>query len=126
VFFISFKIQDSSSENSFHRLPLFIAAGGGAGALELGDVGFPLGLPRKGGQTGHIAGKVKVVFGVHNHKETAAFAVYLHIQDAYLTLAFYDLRPHVGVSFNVLLYHLLVIYEREGLAVSLHYQEFEN
>ena len=107
-------------KDSFHRLPLLVTAGVGTAALELGDVGFPLGLSGESGQAGHVAFPVEIVHGVANHEEATAPAVDLHIQYAHLSLTLDDFRPYVRVGFDIFLYHLLVIHEREGLAVAFH------
>ena len=101
-------------------MPFLVTAGIGTAALELGDVGFPFRLTREGGEFCHVLLEVKVVLDIHNHEEAAAFAVDLHIQDANFALALDDFRPYVGVGLHVFLYHLLVVHEREGLAISLH------
>ena len=89
-------------------------------ALELADVGLPLSLSGQCSKEGHILFKVEVILDIHNHKETSTFAVYLHIEDANLALASDDFRPYVGMSVHVLGNHLLVINERERLAVAFH------
>ena len=108
------------SEDALHELPLLVTAGIGTAALELGDVGFPLGLARKGGEASHVTFPVEVVHRVANHEEAAALPIYLHIQYAHFSLALDYFRPHVRMGFDVFLYHLLVIHEREGLAVAFH------
>lgn len=106
---------------TFHQLPFLITPGISSTALELADVGFPLRLTGKGGKEGHVAGKIEVILGVHNHKETPTFSIYLHIEDANLALASDYLWPHVSVSVHVLLNHLLVINERQSLTVAFHF-----
>ena len=88
--------------------------------MELADIGLPLCLTGKQGQTGHVALEIEVVGGVHNHKELAPAAVDLHIGDSDFPLAFYDLGPYAGVSFDILGYHLLVVNEGEGLTITFH------
>ena len=107
-------------KNLFHQLPLLVTAGCGGAALELGHIGFPLGLSRQHGQAGHIALEVEVITGVHNHKEGAPGAIDLHLQDAHLVLAGNHFRPHMGMRFAVFLNHRRVVNQREGLAVTFH------
>ena len=114
------------SEDALHELPLLVTAGVGTAALELGDVSFPLGLTREGGKAGHVPLEVKIVLDIHYHEQAAALAVDLHIEDANFTLALNDLRPYVGVGFNILSNHLFVIDQGQCLTVSLHNQELEN
>ena len=49
------------SKDPLHPLPFFITAGIGGAALEPGDVCFPFGLPREGGEAGHVALEVEVI-----------------------------------------------------------------
>ena len=49
------------SKDPLHPLPLLIAAGVGGAALEPGDVGFPFGLPREGGEASYVALEVEVI-----------------------------------------------------------------
>ena len=108
------------SKDPLHPLPFLVAAGVGGAALEPGDVGFPFGLPREGGEAGHVALEVEVIDRVHDHEEAAAAAVDLHVQDADLALAYYDFRPHVGVRFDILGDEGFIVHERQGLAVAFH------
>ena len=48
-------------KDPLHPLPLLITAGIGGAALEPGDVGFPFGLPREGGEAGHVSLEVEVI-----------------------------------------------------------------
>ena len=45
----------------------------------------------------HVAVEVKVVDGVHDHKDVGAAAEDLHIEDADLFLAFHDFGPEAVV-----------------------------
>ena len=63
-------------------MPLLSGGHGGVAALEAGDVGFPLGLTRKGGETGVVLDEVEVICGVHDHEDPAFKAVDLHVKDA--------------------------------------------
>ena len=113
-------------KNTIHQMPFLVAASSGAGALKLADIGFPFGLAGQGGQSGHITDEVEPVDSVHDHEETAAMPVYLHIQDADLTLAFDDLRPHMGMGRHIFGDFFFVVDKLQILTVTLHGFSFTN
>ena len=82
-------------------MPLLIAPRIGATALKLSYVSFPFGLAREGREACHVTVEIEVIDGVHYHEKITAFAVYLHIEDAYSTLTFNDFGPDVFMDLNV-------------------------
>ena len=115
-----FRLLDIQLEDFVHQLPLCGGGGGGVAALELGDVGLPFGLARKGGETGVVGHEVEVIDRVHDHEKAGPEPIDLHVQDAHLADAGLDFRPDMGMGLTVLFNHLRVVPEVEGLTVTFH------
>lgn len=107
-------------EYPLHPLPLLVTPCVCGAALELRYVCFPFRLAGELGEARHIPVPVKLVHGVADHKQRAAAAIDLHVQNSHLTLSFNDLGPDVPVGLHILLDHLLVVDERQRLAIAFH------
>ena len=111
-------------EDLLHEVPLLGGGHGGVAALEAGDVGLPFGLAREGGEAGVVLDEIKVVGGVHDHEDPTLKAVDLHVEDADGADSFLDLGPDVAVRLYVILDHLVVSDQLEGLTVAFHCDSF--
>lgn len=81
------------------------------GTLASGHNGFPLGLARHGGQSGHVAFPIEIVHRVANHKDVIFKTIYLHIKNADFALAFDDFGPDMGMEFTISLNEFRVVDE---------------
>ena len=107
-------------KNLLHQAPFLMTGQRWVCTLSLGHKRFPFGLAGKGGEAEHVAVEVKVVNGVHNHKDVGAAAEDLHVQDSDLFLAFHNFGPDVFVHVAVAPDHVRVVHQFKGLAVSFH------
>lgn len=80
-------------EDTLHHLPLLVAGGVGVALLELRHILLPLRLPWEGGETRHGIVPTEVLRRVDHHDEARAADVDLHLEDAHLAYALYDLLP---------------------------------
>ena len=111
-------------EDLLHEVPLLGGGHGGVAALEAGDVGLPLGLAREGGETGVVLDEIKVIGGVHDHEDPPLKTVDLHVEDADGADPCLDLGPDVAMRLDVVLDHLVVSDQLEGLTVAFHCDSF--
>ena len=107
-------------EDSFHQLPFGGGGSSGVAALELCHIGFPLGLAGQSGQARVVGLPVKVVDRVTDHEQAVAMDINLHVQDAHTADALLNLGPHMGMGLYIVLYHLAVVPQFKGLAISFH------
>ena len=107
-------------EDLLHEVPLLGGGHGGVAALETGDVGLPFGLTWEGGEAGIVFDEIEVIGGVHDHEEPTLKTVDLHVEDADGADTGLNLGPDVAVGLNVVLDHLVVSDQLEGLTIAFH------
>ena len=105
-------------------MPFLCGGHGGVAALETGDVGLPFGLTREGGEAGVVFDEIEVIGGVHDHEDPTLKSVDLHVEDTDGADPFLDLGPDVAVRLDVVLYHLVVSDQLEGLTIAFHCDSF--
>lgn len=110
----------SGVEDFDHQSPLFGRRSACRATLELTDVCLPFSLARQTCQPLHIAFKVEIIDGIHDHEQVTATPIDLHLDDAHFSLPMNNLRPDMGMGLYISLNQRLVIYERQGLAVAFH------
>ena len=101
-------------------MPFLCRGHGRVAALETGDVGLPFGLTWEGGEAGVVFDEIEVIGGVHDHEDPTLKTVDLHVEDADGADTGLNLGPDVAVGLNVVLDHLVVSDQLEGLTIAFH------
>lgn len=108
-------------EHAVSHLPLLVALGVGIAALIGCYESLPLCLTRQGGQTSHGRIPIEIGNGLDNHDQMILATIDLHLEDAYLALALFNLRPEdlLRVTMAILFDQFRIVGDVEQLHITL-------